>query len=261
MLPSLGMLPTTSGLPTMPTFLSTTPASGLDLLVAAATSSAANVSDTATAQVSLLPTEGPYNPAAALPPKIAKKILNLEFVEMAELQTDIWVEEPPAAKQNHPSRWAPAKPPVADIKLWLECYTRMAALLVTRFPEKGPELWAYQMMILGAAHNYEGGSWVAYDSQFWRDMLARKDLNWSTPNARLYNEAFTGRAKVIPCCLHCVSKYHTTAVCLHNPNPVYVGWFHTHTSPTQTLSSPQRPGTANAISRYGRPPRGMQKLQ
>ena len=118
---------------------------------------------------------GPYNPAAALPPSV-KKILDLEFVEMAELRADIWVEEPPPDTGLTPRRTT-AKPPVTDIKVWLECYSRMAALLVTRFPDKGPELWAYQTTILRAAHNYEGSNWVAYDRQFRRDMLARKDLN------------------------------------------------------------------------------------
>ena len=109
---------------------------------------------------------GPYNPAASLPPKTVKKILNLEFVEMSELRADMWVEEPLVAEGGHPPRWAPVKPPVTDIKLWLECYARMAAILVTRFPEKGPELWAYQTTILQAAHNYKGANWVAYNRQF-----------------------------------------------------------------------------------------------
>ena len=38
------------------------------------------------------------------------------------------------------------------------------AVLVSRFPEKGPELWAYQSTILNAAHSYEGATWVAYDT-------------------------------------------------------------------------------------------------
>ena len=31
---------------------------------------------------------GPYNPAAVLPPKVAKRMLNLEFVEMSEISLD-----------------------------------------------------------------------------------------------------------------------------------------------------------------------------
>ena len=74
------------------------------------------------------------------------------------------------------------------------------------------------------AHNYEGSNWVAYDHQFRREMLARKDLNWSFPNARLYNEAFTGRAKSIPRCPHCLGDNHTGATCPFNPSPIVVGW-------------------------------------
>ena len=57
---------------------------------------------------------------------------------------------PAAQQRNHQSR----------TKVWLECYARMAALLITRFPLKGPKLWAYQTTILSAAHNYEGSNWV-----------------------------------------------------------------------------------------------------
>ena len=72
--------------------------------------------------------------------------------------------------------------------------------MTSRFPEKAAELWAYQTTILHAAHAYEGANWVAYDRLYRREMLAKKDLNWSVPNARLYSEAFTGRAKRhLPC--------------------------------------------------------------
>ena len=143
---------------------------------------------------------------------------------MAELRGDVWVEDPPAGEGSQASRRAPPKPPVTDIKLWLECYAHMASLLETRFPEKGPEFWAYMTTILRAAHNYEGASWVAYDRQFRRDMLARKNLNWSATNTRLYNKAFTGRAKALPRCQRCLNEDHGAQVCLHNPHLPYMGW-------------------------------------
>lgn len=65
----------------------------------------------------------------------------------------------------------------------------MAAVLCTRFPEKAPELRAYQATIIRAERNYEGKMWVTYDR---RQALAKKDLNWSVTDPRLYNEAFTG---------------------------------------------------------------------
>ncbi len=49
---------------------------------------------------------------------------------------------------------------MTDIKVWLECFARTAAVLVTRFPEKGPK---HRTTILRAAHNFEGTHWVAYD--------------------------------------------------------------------------------------------------
>ena len=141
-----------------------------------------------------LSTPGPYNPTAVLPQRVVKKILDLEFVEMAELTTDAWqddlLSEPPNLTCR-PTRRAP----VTDISVWLECYSHMAAIC---FLEKAPELWAYQATILKAAPIYEGTAWVTYDRQFWQEALVRKDLNWSVTDPRLYNEAFTGQGKSYP---------------------------------------------------------------
>ena len=35
------------------------------------------------------------------------------------------------------------RPPITNVKTWLECFACLAAVLVSLFPEKGPELWAY----------------------------------------------------------------------------------------------------------------------
>ena len=120
--------------------------SGLDLLEVAASTATSNPSLPAAA----LTTAGPYNPAAFFPPKVVKKVLDLGFVEMTELRADIWVDERQAPEAGVPMRRPPSKPPVTDIKVWSEYYARMAALLVSRYPHKGPELWAYQTMILRA---------------------------------------------------------------------------------------------------------------
>ena len=140
------------------------------------------------------------------------------------------------------------KPPVISMKPWLESYVRMAAVLVSRFPEKAPELWAYQSTILVAAHNYEGANCVAYDRQFRRAMLAKKDLNWSVPNTHLYNEASTGRARSIPRCPHCLSDDHSGAGCPHNPNPPILGRFQ-GSAPAQNVPASQPPASATAPTR------------
>ena len=94
----------------------------------------------------------------------------------------------------------------------------MAALLATRFPHKAPELFGYLAMIVRAERNYEVERWVAYDRQFRRKALARKDLNWSALDPRLFSEAFTGRAKSIPRCSLCLPDDHLAQACPQNPD-------------------------------------------
>ena len=199
-----------------------------------------------------LHSSGPYNPASSLPPKMVKKILSLEFVEMSELRGDIWPDD--STTDTPVTSRCTAKPPVISIKTWLECYARMAAVLVSRFPEKAPELWAYQSTILRAAHDFEGANWVAYDRQFRREMLAGKCLDWSIPNTRLYNEAFTGRARSIPRCPHCLADDHVGVSCPHNPNPPILGWFQgsapIQIAPASQLqSTPPKPGAPQEVCR------------
>ncbi len=111
---------------------------------------------------------------------------------------------------------AVARPPVTSISLWLERFSVYAAILANRFPDKAPELLAYQATIVRAERNYEGRQWVIYDRQYRREALARRDLNWSVPNVRLYNEAFTGRARAIPRCSHCLADDHMASSCPSN---------------------------------------------
>ena len=232
----LGELPDPLRLRSLLTFTPSSGKSPMDILADAALGSAA----LSTEQSKALHEAGPYNPAAALPPKIVKRILSLEIVEMSDLWADIWPDDPSTTETpNGPRR--PEKLPVTNIRSWLECFGRMAAVLATRFPEKAPELWAYQISILHAAHTYEGANWVAYDRLYRREMLAKKDLNWSMSNPRLYSEAFTGRAKRHPQCPHCLSEDHAGASCPHNPNPPVVGWFQGSLPPQPPSAHPTHP--------------------
>lgn len=65
---------------------------------------------------------------------------------------------------------------------------------------------------------------MAHDWQYHQKTLAKKTLDWSVPNTRLY-EAFTGWARSIPPCPHCLAKDHGGVNCLHNSNPPILGWF------------------------------------
>ncbi len=195
---------------TVPTFLPTAPVgSGLDLLAAAALAPKPGVASTIAPVAPPTADRGPYNPIALVSARVAKKIMELEFVEMAEIvaEDDAQVSRSTASSRR----------PITNISQWVERYSVMAAILSLRYPGKAPEFLAYQALVVRSERNYEGHQWVLYDRQFRREALARRDLNWSVINTCLYNEAFTGRAKAIPRCPHCLSDDHTGSICIRNP--------------------------------------------
>jgi len=112
-----------------------------------------------------------------------------------------------------PNDRPPLNPPgVTNILVWVERFAVMA-ILATRFPDKAQEFLAflaYIAIIVRAERNYDGDRWAVHDRQFRREALARKDLNWSVTNSRLYSEALTRRAWCIARCGFCLTDNHTT---------------------------------------------------
>ena len=206
------------------------PSTGLDLLAAAAQAAIPPPASTPqTRPPAQLHHPGPYNPGASLSTTALNKILSLKFVEMAEVSA----EDPPPGNTTRPT---PPKIPITDISQWLEKYSVMAAVLAQRFPEKAPELFAYQAYIIRCERNYQRQQWVAYDRRFRKEALAVRSLDWSVPNQRLFQEAFTGRAKEIPRCSYCLEDDHAAAACPSNPHRPLFTW------PT---NMPQWPGPSH----------------
>ncbi len=65
-----------------------------------------------------------FNPTAWLPARIVKKILNLEYVDMAEITKDDGQDPIPGRPQT-------ACPPIQDISQWAERYALMAGTFPT----------------------------------------------------------------------------------------------------------------------------------
>ena len=130
---------------------------------------------------------------------------------------DSWSYEEEGTKCCHHSRRAPKRAPVTDILLWIECYASMAALLVTRYPNKAVELLAYQRTILCAHRDFEGEAWATYDTCYRRQAAARKSLDWSLVDFNLYNQTFAGRARAKKRCRFCLSEYHQALDCYYAP--------------------------------------------
>ena len=213
----LGLNPDPNTLPRLPTFSS--PSSGIALLAAAANHPLCNppipIPQLPSPQVSLdmgNPVAVTSHRTVVIPPKLVKRILDLEFIEMNELLPEAWgIEAPQPCCQG--SRRPSRRAPVSDIMVWVECFSTLVAVLASKYPQHVPDFMAYQKAIVRASRNFEGSSWVVYDRCYRRQAAATKNLVWSIPDSALYNEAFTGRAKAIPHCQHCLSENHTLSDC------------------------------------------------
>ena len=153
-----------------------------------------------------------------LPPRLVKRILNLEFVDISELVPGSWklTEETLSCCQQ---TRAPRRSPVTDILLWIECYSTLVTVLSSCFPTKVPQLMSYQKTIVKAHRTYAGQGWVTYDMTYRRRAANMKSLDWGVIDFNLYNETFAGRAKAIPRCKFCSSELHTSNECEHTYTP------------------------------------------
>ena len=154
----------------------------------------------------------------SLPPKLVKRIIGKEFVDMRELLPESWRSEsqPSSAAQQK----GQPQGPITDFQVWAECFATLAGVLTTVFPEKAPHLLAYLRIIARASRNYEDSAWVSYDAAFRRQAANLGSLDWGNIDPVLYNETFTGKAKAMKRCTFCVVDTHTLEECLHAPK----GW-------------------------------------
>ena len=177
--------------------------------------------------VVLQETNPPNVLSLGIPLKLSRKILDLEYVEMSELLPEMWgLDLDTATSCCHDNRRQTRRGPVTDILLWIECYSSMVAVLATRFPQHIGDLMSYQKTIIKACKNFEGTAWVIYDRCYRRRAAATKSLEWAKIDSALHNEAFTGRARVIPRCQFCLSDSHLEHECpdkLHHSSS-YSGW-------------------------------------
>ena len=94
-----------------------------------------------------------------IPPIVVKKILSLEYVEMAELLPEYWGAEEPESPccSNQQSKTA-RRGPVTD------CYASLVSVLCSAHPHKFPHFMAYQRTIIRAHRMFIGDRWVIYDA-------------------------------------------------------------------------------------------------
>ena len=150
----------------------------------------------------------------SVPPKLTKRIVAREFVDMWELLPETWqLETEGSCCQTR----RPRRSLVTDINIWTECYATMAAILASAFPEKAPHLFAYLRTITKASRTFESSAWASYDMAYRRQAANRGSLDWGVVDTALYNEAFAGRAKIMSRCRYCLADTHGSRECVHAP--------------------------------------------
>ena len=86
-----------------------------------------------------------------VPAKLAEKITQWEFAEMAELLPEFWSSlvskksTPTPALRQGMSR---CKPAVTDIVTWIQCFATYISAMSTPYPQAVPELLGYLIFIL-----------------------------------------------------------------------------------------------------------------
>lgn len=156
-----------------------------------------------------------------VPAKMVSKILRLEYVDMAELLRDNIEAERRALTQgegssstNFPRREIP------DMLSWIQSFGIYISVMASKYPDRVPNMLAYQTMLVREARRCGGNGWLAYDTAFRQQAAADPLCDWSKLNSSLYPVTFmaqaSGRGK---CCPHCLESDHLGDECALSPRP------------------------------------------
>ena len=100
---------------------------------------------------------------------------------------------------------------VDSIDNWLSAFAVYCTVLLTSFPRRAVELFAYQEIIRSAQRKFSGFAWLSYDIDFRRKAACNLSTNWGERDPQLYLMKFTGQAK--SCCSICGSGDHYSYGC------------------------------------------------
>ena len=152
-------------------------------------------------------------------PKLAKKIIDGHYVDMAELCPD-HLEALNTADEDH-SKSLQSKPKeISNILDCVQAFSIYVAVLSKDQPHRVPSLLAYQHLLIHSHTNFKQFDWVSYDKQFCQKASACLHLEWSTMDGTLWNLCHTERPSSQPIYRSPSSSYNSTPICLEwNDNP------------------------------------------
>ena len=165
---------------------------------------------------------GPFIVGEALPVvpgRLVKKILRGEFVDMTELLKDnIEAERRRLAAGDNTHGQRPSRREMPDFESWLQSFSAYAAVICSRYPHKGKELWAYQATMIAEHRKCGGRGWLLYDTAFRQQITSLEATDFSRINQSLYSTtflAYRGRGQF---CVRCMMSDHEQEDCALHPN-------------------------------------------
>ncbi len=155
-----------------------------------------------------------------VPGELVGKILNREFVDMAELLRDNIEAERRRGQNDGASRPKQNRREVPDLLSWIQCFGIYVSVTASEHPERVSKMLAYQTTLVREARRCGGGGWLAYDMAFRQQAATSPETDWSKLNSSLYAVTFMAQANGKGlCCQHCFGADHTGVDCAISPTP------------------------------------------
>ena len=127
-------------------------------------------------------------------------------IRVISIQPDTLIFTDPTLAEpilNIPTPSRKKKTHVDTIDRWLSAFAVFCTVLLTLFPHRAVEMFAYQEIIRSAHHKFGDFAWLSYDIDFCRKAACSPSIYWGERDIQLYLLKFTGQAK--SCCTICGS--------------------------------------------------------
>ena len=128
-----------------------------------------------------------------LPENIRAKILRPDYVNIADLRPEAWLfESEQNTEKTVANLFKKRRDPVTDIRVWVQCYSSLVAVLAEQYPQYIKHFLAYLSTVVGCCKRYKGLSWAAYDAAFRRKAAVQRSLAWGIVDYSLFAIWFSG---------------------------------------------------------------------
>ena len=150
------------------------------------------------------PKPSPLMLASSLPPvpaKLAKRIREMDFVEMRELLPDnIALSECIEALLSHSARERVThQREIGSLLTWVSSFATYVAVISESHPERVPDMLMYLRLIVLESQKFNGMGWLTYDSVFHQNN-AGGGSRWNVLDPSLHTAHIVqGGLRVIPC--------------------------------------------------------------